>query len=104
MISKGRNDMRTNLIAIAALALGAAAPATARDFVVEYKDLDLSSAKDQKTLERRIDSAARKYCAMDTIRTGSRTKAENSAQCYSDARTAAREQMSGLIAKAQMGG
>ena len=96
--------MRIQLIAFAALALGAAAPALANDFVVKHNDLDLSTPKGQKALQGRIDAAARKYCAMDEIRTGSRTRAENSSACYQQARAAAREQMASLIAKAQLGG
>ena len=57
--------MRINVIAFAALALGVAAPAFANDFVVEYKDLDLSDAKDRKVLDRRIDNASRVYCGAD---------------------------------------
>ena len=53
--------MRKNLIGIIAMALGATAPAIANDFVVKHSDLDLSADKDQKVLERRIDSAAREY-------------------------------------------
>jgi len=96
--------MRINLIAFAALALGAAAPAIANDFVVIHSDLDLSTPKDQKVLERRIDSAARKYCGMDVIQTGSRVRAKDTGKCYSEARSAAREQMASLISKAQLGG
>ena len=96
--------MRMKLIALTAASLAVATPALARDFVVPYKDLDLSSAKGQKELEQRIDSAARKYCGMDAIRTGSRTRARGTVDCYLSARDAAREQFTTLIGKSQLGG
>ena len=96
--------MRTTLIALSALALVAGAPAAAKDFVVAYKDLDLSTAKGQKTLDKRIDAAARVYCGMDVQMTGSRTKGRGAGECFASARDAAREQMASLIEKAQRGG
>lgn len=96
--------MRMNLIAFAALALGAAAPAIANDFVVKHSDLDLAAAKDQKILERRIDAAAREYCSTDAIQTGTRIKSTSASKCYQDARNAARERMATLVAEAQRGG
>ena len=89
--------MRINVIAFAALALGVAAPAVANDFVVEYKDLDLSSAKDLKTLDRRIDTASRIYCGADRVMTGSRVKGNGAAKCVASARKLAKEQLAAVI-------
>lgn len=94
--------MRINVLAFAALALGVAAPAVAndlvaKDFVVEYKDLDLSSAKDLKVLDRRIDAASRVYCGADRMTTGSRVKGTGSAACVASARKLAKEQLAAVI-------
>lgn len=96
--------MKTPLIALSALLIATGAQAANRDFTVNYKDLDLSSPKDQKTLERRISSAARDYCGTNVKRTGSNLRANSNHQCYNDARVAAREQMAELVSKAQKGG
>jgi len=91
--------MRINVLAFAALALGVAAPAIANDFVVEYKDLDLSSAKDRKVLDRRIDTASRTYCGADRVMTGSRVKGNGTAECVASARKLAKEQLAAVIAR-----
>lgn len=96
--------MRTTLIALSALALVAGAPAVAQDFVVVHKDLDLSTAKGQKTLDRRIAGAARDYCGADRQRIGSRTRSRGSSECVKQAQEAAREQMAVLIEQARKGG
>lgn len=96
--------MRTTLIALSALALVAGAPAAAKDFVVVHKDLDLSTAKGQKTLDQRIDAAAREYCGVDVQLTGSRIKGAGTKECFLSARNAARQQMATLIEQAQRGG
>ena len=101
--------MRVFVTGLAALALGAATAATAapapaaRDFVVKHDDLDLSDAKDQKTLNKRIDRAARDYCGADRTVTGSRVRVDSS-DCVNSATQAAREQMASLVDKAQRGG
>ncbi len=96
--------MRTTLIALSALVLVAGVPAAAKDFVVAYKDLDLSTTKGQKALDRRINAAAREYCGMDVQITGSRIKDVGASECFASVREAAREQMASLIEKAQRGG
>ena len=96
--------MKTALLTLSALALVAGTPATASDFVVQYNDLDLSNAAGQKTLERRIDTQARKFCGVDSTRTGTRAKPRGANECFQSARQAAREQMSELVARAQKGG
>lgn len=91
--------MRITLIALSALALGAAAPAAANDFVVQYSDLDLSSAKDLKTLDRRIDTASRKYCGADVQMTGSRIRGTGTEGCVASARKLAKEQLAVIVAR-----
>lgn len=95
--------MRTPLIALTALTLIAGAPAAAQDLVVRYDDLDLTGPKGQKVLDRRIDAAARTYCGVGVQQTGSRIKG-NSAQCFREARAAAREQMAAIVEKKSLKG
>ncbi len=93
--------MRFKLIAAAAASLAVATPALANDFVVQYKDLDLSNAKDRQILERRIDNASRVYCGADVSTTGSRVKGPGSKACVADARRLAREQLAAIASKQQ---
>jgi UrcA family protein len=96
--------MRSPLIALAAMTMIASVPAAAEEPVVRYNDLNLASPSGQKALDRRIDAAARSYCGIDDQQTGSRIK-RNGAQCFREARAAAREQMATLIEnKASKGG
>ena len=85
------------MLLIATAALTATTPLAARDLVVVHKDLDLSSAKDRKVLEQRIDKSAREFCGVGRTLTGSRVQATGTMDCYRDARDAAREQMARLI-------
>lgn len=94
--------MRIPLIALAALSL-LAVPAAAEDLVVRYDDLDLSSPKGQKTLDRRIDAAARSFCGVGVHQTGSRIKGD-SAECFRQARAAAREQMAAIVERKSLKG
>ncbi len=88
--------MRFQMIAAAAVSLAVATPALAKDFVVQYKDLDLSNPKDLQVLERRIDAASRVYCGADVSTTGSRVKGPGTAACVASARKLAREQLAAL--------
>ena len=96
--------MRQYLIALSAAAFVAATPLAAKDLTVKYSDLNLRSEQGQKELARRIDTAARDYCGMDTGLSGTRIRAKSTNQCYHDARDAARESMDQLVAQAQLGG
>jgi len=49
----------------------AAQPAFAEAIAVTYQDLDLSTEQGRQELDNRIDSAARKVCGYDDVRTGS---------------------------------
>lgn len=89
--------MKKHLMALAAIAMVAGTSAVANDFVVKYDDLDLSSAKDRKVLEHRIDNASRVYCGADTSVTGSRVKGVGTKECVASARKLAREQLATLI-------
>lgn len=89
--------MRLKLIAAAAASLAVATPVLANDFVVQYKDLDLSNPKDRQVLERRIDNASRAYCGADVSTTGSRVKGPGTAACVASARKLAREQLAAMM-------
>lgn len=96
--------MRYLMTGLAALALGAtASAAAAQDMVVKYDDLDLTDAKAQKTLNQRIERAAREYCGAGRVTTGTRIATPATA-CVTAARDAARQQMASLVEKAQRGG
>ena len=90
--------------ALVAAALGlAASGAAAQDMVVKYDDLDLTSAKDQKALERRIDAAARTFCKVKGLQTGSRVNRAQTS-CIAQAREDARSQMAALIGRQALPG
>ena len=96
--------MRQYLIALSALAVVAASPLAAKDFTVNYADLNLKSEQGQKALERRIDKAARDFCGVGVGQTGSRVVPQGTRQCYQDARNAARQQIGQLVEQSQLGG
>jgi UrcA family protein len=98
--------MRYALPALAALALGTAAAAAASNSVeVRYDDLDLSTAKGQKTLDRRIDQAARSVCDAEILDTGTRIMSKDATDCIGKAKTAVKRQVAALVAgAAQKGG
>ena len=90
--------MRHLMIALSALTLGVGASAAEpAGMVVKYDDLDLASAKGQKTLKQRIDRAARDFCQDGTINVGSRIKPAAEDQCVSNMRAAAHQQMAVVI-------
>jgi UrcA family protein len=98
------STMRQYLIALSAFAVVAASPVVARDFTVNYADLNLKSEQGQRALERRIDKAARDYCGVGVGQTGSRVISHSTRQCYQDARNAARQQIGELVEQSQLGG
>ncbi|WP_284123919.1 UrcA family protein [Parerythrobacter aestuarii] len=101
--------MKTPLIALAAFATAmTGAPALAEEqtesMVVQYDDLDLTSEAGQATLEFRIDSAAKKFCRVDAIQTGSRVKNRTATKCYKEAKRLATRQFAQVVEEARMGG
>lgn len=101
--------MKTPLLALAATATFlAAAPAMADetnpDMVVRYADLDLSTEAGQKTLETRIDAAAKKYCGVGEQRTGTRLKSTMASRCYREAKRLANQQFAALVSDERVGG
>ncbi|GAA4047485.1 UrcA family protein [Parerythrobacter jejuensis] len=101
--------MKTPLIALAATAtLIAGTPAlaveTGDNMVVQYQDLNLSSVKGQKTLERRIDAAAKRYCRVGAQRSGTRISNSQASKCYREAKRLARQQFAEVIDNNRLGG
>lgn len=97
--------MKKTLIGIITLAtLGAATPALAGSVAIEYRDLNLASVEGQKVLERRVDRAARQVCGMDRVRTGTRIRSPEAAQCYAQAKKQAFQQVSALVDEERLGG
>lgn len=98
--------MRYALPALAALVLGCTAAASAANSVeVRYDDLDLSTDKGQKTLDRRIDNAARSVCDTDTPDTGTRIMSKDAIDCVDKAKAAVHQQVAALVEGAvQKGG
>ncbi|WP_067732191.1 UrcA family protein [Novosphingobium naphthalenivorans] len=88
---------------IAAALLGLAlttAPALAAEKTqvrVEYADLDLTTPEGQRTLERRLDIAARDACGMDEQATGSRLASPRARSCYKQATARAKDVMATAI-------
>ena len=92
--------MRFTRIMAAALAASViATPAFAEGVSVKYSDLDLSNARDQQTLERRIDSAAREACGMDKVVTGRISQSTAQRQCYQQTKSAVGDQVAQSIAR-----
>ena len=89
--------MKTPLATLAALGLAlSATTAQAESVSVAYKDLNLDTAAGQKTLERRIEAAARQACGFHRQRTGTRLRGSGSRECYEAAKISASEQI-GLV-------
>jgi UrcA family protein len=86
----------------------AGAPALAEemndDMIVRYADLDLSTEAGQKTLETRIDAAAKKYCGMGEQRTGTRLSSSKAKVCYREAKRLANQQFAAIISDERRGG
>lgn len=99
--------MKKSLIALAAIGtMFNAAPAFAGDVTVnvKYSDLNLASVEGQKTLEFRIDQAAKKACGYKKIHTGSRAGGADAQKCYVDAKKAAKSQIAAVVDDARLGG
>ncbi|MEL6878239.1 MAG: UrcA family protein [Pseudomonadota bacterium] len=98
--------------AITATALGLAALSTpaiaggekAPAVTVEIADLNLSTPEGQERLDRRIETAARKVCGLDAVRTGTRMRSARSERCYTEAMKSVEQQVAAMIEAKQRGG
>jgi UrcA family protein len=64
--------------------------------VVKYTDLDLSTARGQAQLEKRIDRAARAVCTSHQLMTGTVRSTSLDEACYEQARLKVREQVAAV--------
>lgn len=97
--------MKRPLIALTAAAvLGTAAPAMAESLTIPYHDLNLATEKGQATLDRRIDTAVRKFCGMDRTTTGTRVTSRESLKCYAETSKQAKAQFAAVIDEQRLGG
>lgn len=106
-----RTLAKTAVHAFTAIGLAGAAitPAFAEEFErnslsVSYADIDLDTAQGQKTLEKRIEKAARNVCRTTKLDTGTRIMSRDAANCLAKARADARQQVAALMANGQRGG
>jgi len=95
--------MKTVLFAAAAaLATAAtAAPVLAKDVVVRYGDLDLTTSQGQRTLSQRLNRAARVACE---FRAETGIPSHEAVSCYNKARAKASSQMATLVDDRRLGG
>lgn len=84
-----------------------AAPALATEGTqvkVSYSDLDLTTIEGQRTLERRLDAAARSACGYEQQVTGTRLPSSRVRNCYKQAQAKARNVMATAIENAREDG
>lgn len=102
---------KTLTLALAASGLvGAAAtpafaePIAPRTAQVTFGDLDLETVAGQRTLDNRIERAARNVCRTGGPQTGTRIIDHESRKCLARARADAKQQVAALTGNAQRGG
>ena len=89
--------MKATLIALAALgATLVSAPAFAESISVKYKDLDLSTAEGQRSLDSRIEAAARKVCGFNELTVGTRIPDKEARDCVAEAHRKLQKQVAML--------
>jgi UrcA family protein len=102
---------KTMTHALAALGLAGAAitPAFAGEtelmrIAVSAADLDLGTAEGQRTLDRRVEKAARTVCRVTSLTTGSRILSQEVKTCLAKARSDAKQRVAILTSEQQRGG
>lgn len=96
-----------SLAAAAVLAIttpAMASPTEAASVTVQHDDLNLESVRGQKTLERRLNRAARSVCGIDDAVSGTRIRSEATNQCYRQARAGAMRSYAALMRNYRLGG
>jgi UrcA family protein len=88
--------VRTLALAAALAIVPATAIAAPQNVEVRYNDLDLSSAKGQHELDKRIDRAARQVCTRHQITTGSIRSTAVDEDCYHEALGKLKDQLAAL--------
>lgn len=107
---------KTFTLALAATGLAGATitPAMASPFVDAFServiisvptgDLDLNSDAGQRTLDRRIQTAARQACRSVSVKTGTRIINQEAQNCLAKARADAKQQVAALMDIERRGG
>ena len=97
--------MKPPVYALAALGLAGAAitPALAGNadrmsVSVSVADIDLATAKGQRTLDRRLEKAVRTVCRATDLTTGSRILSQESRVCVAKTRASVKQQLAALPA------
>lgn len=103
--------MKTLAKAFAAIGLAGAAisPSLAGEpdrmtVTIGVADLNLATPEGQRTLDRRIEKAARSVCRVPKVMTGTRIMNQDARACLAEAKAAARQQVAALAADQQRGG
>lgn len=97
--------MKIALIALSmAGAVLAGAPATAGERSVAYKDLNFATAKAQRTLQQRIERAARKVCGFYDHDTGTRVRAPETKHCHAQAKAHGMRAFAAIVSESRLGG
>lgn len=99
----------THGLAAIGLASAAMTPAFAAEpqrttVTVATSDLDLGTARGQKTLDQRVERAVRTVCRTASLTNGSRMMNMDALACLATARSDARKQVAALISNEQRGG
>ncbi len=99
----------THALAAASLAGAAISPALAGNMQsmtihVPTADINLGTAKGQKTLDQRVEKAVRQVCRTTSLTTGSRVLSQEARACVAKARSSARQQVAALTSEQQRGG
>lgn len=97
--------MRKTFAALTAAAIAIAGTgANAESISIKYTDLNLASPEGQAALERRIDAAARKVCALGEVQTGTRIRNREARKCYDRAKSQATKQFAVVVERQAKGG
>lgn len=80
------------------------APAERMTMSIATADLDLDTPAGQRTLDRRINAAARQVCRTISVRTGTRIVDAEATNCLAKARAEAKQQVASLMNAERRGG
>ena len=80
------------------------APAGQMTVPIATADLDLDTPAGQRTLDRRINAAARQVCRSVSVTTGTRIANPEALDCLAKARADARQQVAALMNAERRGG
>lgn len=94
----------THALAAFGLASAAITPALAGEvqrmtISVDTADLNLASAKGQKTLDQRVEQAVRTVCRINAVTTGTRIPSQEAKACLLQARADAQQQVAALTSR-----